>query len=80
MNIRLVRKLCDKCKEAYTPAAELLKKLGLPAAQVTQLYRIRTPNPREKGSPLRAMQGPGLLRPHGHHRSPHRRRQREEKH
>ena len=26
---RLVRKLCDKCKEAYTPPPELLERLGL---------------------------------------------------
>lgn len=26
---RLVRKLCDKCKKAYTPSEELIKRLGL---------------------------------------------------
>lgn len=34
---RLVRKLCD-CKIAYRPPAEQLKKLGLPADQVRQLF------------------------------------------
>lgn len=36
---RLVRTLCESCKEAYTPAPALLKKLGLPADRVDQLYR-----------------------------------------
>ena len=27
---RLVRKLCDKCKEPYTPPPEILKQLGCP--------------------------------------------------
>ncbi len=51
INVRLVRKLCDKCKEGYAPAPDLLKRLGLPAAQVTQLFRIRTPNPEKKVPP-----------------------------
>lgn len=51
MNMRIVRKLCDKCKEGYAPAPDLLKKLGLPPAQVTQLFRIRTPNPEKKVPP-----------------------------
>ena len=36
---RLVRKLCDKCKEAYAPPPELLKQLGLPADKVRAFYR-----------------------------------------
>ncbi|HTN75153.1 MAG TPA: ATPase, T2SS/T4P/T4SS family [Pirellulaceae bacterium] len=47
LNSRLVRKLCDKCKEAYEPSAELLTKLGIPAGRVQQLYRERQPLPPE---------------------------------
>lgn len=36
---RLVRRLCDDCKEAYKPKPELLKTLGLPADKVDQFYR-----------------------------------------
>jgi type II secretory ATPase GspE/PulE/Tfp pilus assembly ATPase PilB-like protein len=36
---RLVRKLCDKCKEPYTPAADVLKQLGLPPDKVKAFYR-----------------------------------------
>ncbi len=39
---RLVRKLCDKCKEPYTPPAEVLKQLGLPADKVKTFYRPPT--------------------------------------
>lgn len=37
---RLIRKLCDSCKVAYTPAPELLKKLGIPAGKIEALYRV----------------------------------------
>jgi type II secretory ATPase GspE/PulE/Tfp pilus assembly ATPase PilB-like protein len=36
---RLVRRLCDECKVAYTPKPELLKKLGIPAGKVRAFYR-----------------------------------------
>ena len=39
---RLVRKLCDKCKEPYTPPPEVLKQLGLPANKVKAFYRPPT--------------------------------------
>jgi type II secretory ATPase GspE/PulE/Tfp pilus assembly ATPase PilB-like protein len=40
---RLVRKLCNSCKEPYAPAPELLKRLGIPADRVEKLYRPPTP-------------------------------------
>lgn len=36
---RLVRKLCDECKEAFTPSADMLQKAGLPANKVDKFYR-----------------------------------------
>lgn len=42
LNVRLVRKLCEECKEAYPPPAEVLKQLGLPPGRVESLYRPPT--------------------------------------
>ncbi|MEL6739623.1 MAG: hypothetical protein AAFP26_03100, partial [Planctomycetota bacterium] len=36
---RLVRALCQNCRVAYPPTPEVLKKLGLPADRVKQLYK-----------------------------------------
>lgn len=36
---KVLRKLCINCRVAYQPPADLLKKLGLPADKVTQLYK-----------------------------------------
>lgn len=36
---KLARKLCENCRVAYQPAPELLKKLGLPADRVRQLFK-----------------------------------------
>ena len=42
LNVRLVRKLCEKCKEGYPPPPQVLKQLGLPAGRVEALYRPPT--------------------------------------
>jgi type II secretory ATPase GspE/PulE/Tfp pilus assembly ATPase PilB-like protein len=39
---RLVRKLCDDCKEPYPPKPELLKQVGLPADKIESFYRPPT--------------------------------------
>jgi type II secretory ATPase GspE/PulE/Tfp pilus assembly ATPase PilB-like protein len=49
LNQRLIRKLCESCKEAYPPPAELLKKLGIPAGRVESLYR---PPERDEKDPV----------------------------
>jgi len=38
-NQRLLRKLCDQCKQAYAPDKELLRKFNLPAEKAKTLYR-----------------------------------------
>ena len=42
VNVRLIRRLCEKCKEGYPPPAEVLKQLGLPAGRIEALYRPPT--------------------------------------
>jgi type II secretory ATPase GspE/PulE/Tfp pilus assembly ATPase PilB-like protein len=42
VNVRLVRKLCETCKEAYPPPAEVLKQMGLPAGRIESFYRPPT--------------------------------------
>lgn len=36
---KLIRKLCVNCRTPYQPAPDMLKKLGLPADKVKQLYK-----------------------------------------
>jgi type II secretory ATPase GspE/PulE/Tfp pilus assembly ATPase PilB-like protein len=48
VNQRLVRKLCEKCKEAYTPPANVLQQLGIPPGRVQAFYRPRQPTPDQK--------------------------------
>ena len=38
-NQRLVRKLCENCKEAYLPPPQVLGQLGIPQGKVQVLYR-----------------------------------------
>jgi len=38
-NQRLLRRLCDQCKQAYAPDKELLRKFNLPAEKAKALYR-----------------------------------------
>ncbi|REJ70435.1 MAG: hypothetical protein DWQ31_00910 [Planctomycetota bacterium] len=36
---RLIRRLCEECKQAYEPGAELIQQLGLPPERVKTLFR-----------------------------------------
>jgi type II secretory ATPase GspE/PulE/Tfp pilus assembly ATPase PilB-like protein len=52
---RLVRRLCETCREAYQPEPALLQKLGIPPGRVTVLYREKQPpqpgQEKKKGEP-----------------------------
>lgn len=39
LNVRLVRKLCESCKQPFTPSPEMLQKLGIPAGKVQSFYQ-----------------------------------------
>ena len=43
LNQRLVRKLCDDCKEAYAPPPNVLQQLGIPQGRVNAFYRPPQP-------------------------------------
>ena len=59
VNQRLVRKLCEECKEEYTPTPELLKKLGIPQGRVDVLYK--TPEVEEGAPTCKACGGIGFF-------------------
>jgi type II secretory ATPase GspE/PulE/Tfp pilus assembly ATPase PilB-like protein len=42
LNVRLVRKLCEACREAYPPPPEVLKQMGVPAGKIEAFYRPPT--------------------------------------
>jgi type II secretory ATPase GspE/PulE/Tfp pilus assembly ATPase PilB-like protein len=59
VNMRLIRKLCDKCKEAYAPPPQLLQQLGIPQGRIQALYRPPTPNPEQPQEPCKQCRGIG---------------------
>lgn len=59
VNQRLVRKLCEDCKEEYAPSPALLKKLGLPAGRVDSFYQ--PPTYEENDKPCTKCAGLGYL-------------------
>ncbi len=52
---RLVRKLCEACKEPYPPPPQILKSLGIPAGKVEAFYRP----PQQPEKPCEACAGIG---------------------
>jgi type II secretory ATPase GspE/PulE/Tfp pilus assembly ATPase PilB-like protein len=57
LNVRLIRRLCDQCKQSFQPPPQLLQKLGIPAGRVQVLYQEYKPPPPEelvdeKGNPI----------------------------
>ncbi len=43
LNVRLIRKLCEMCKQAYPPPPALLQKLGVPPGKIQAFYRPGPP-------------------------------------
>jgi type II secretory ATPase GspE/PulE/Tfp pilus assembly ATPase PilB-like protein len=62
-NQRLLRVLCEECKQGYAPNAELLKKFNLPAEKAKVLYRPgkEVYDKRGKPSTCEACQGTGFV-------------------
>lgn len=60
-NQRLVRLLCNECKQAYTPDPSMMRKLNLPADK--HLYRVPEPEYDKRGNPIvcQACQGTGYV-------------------
>jgi type II secretory ATPase GspE/PulE/Tfp pilus assembly ATPase PilB-like protein len=58
INQRLIRKLCESCREAYQPDPAMLQRLGIPPGRVQVLFQEKQPlppgqePPRKRGEPL----------------------------
>lgn len=48
LNQRLVRRLCDECRQPFQPSPQLLQKLGIPPGRVQKLYQPFIPPPPEQ--------------------------------
>ncbi len=62
-NQRLLRKLCDECKQAYGPNQELLRKFNLPAEKAKAFYRAGKLQYPRHGKPITCenCQGTGFV-------------------
>ncbi|MBN1788127.1 MAG: Flp pilus assembly complex ATPase component TadA [Sedimentisphaerales bacterium] len=62
-NQRLIRKLCEHCREPYEPNKDMLKKFNIPAEKVKQFYRPGQVKHTKRGKPIRCeyCQGTGFL-------------------
>jgi type II secretory ATPase GspE/PulE/Tfp pilus assembly ATPase PilB-like protein len=62
-NQRLIRKLCDQCKQAYMPDRELLRKFNIPAEKAKNFYRAGKVQYDKHGKPVTCenCQGTGFL-------------------
>jgi type II secretory ATPase GspE/PulE/Tfp pilus assembly ATPase PilB-like protein len=61
INQRLIRKLCDDCKEAYAPTPQLLTQLRLPQGKIEAFYRPPTPNEEQREEVCETCKGVGYL-------------------
>ena len=62
-NQRLLRNLCDVCKQAYEPNKELLRKFSIPAEKAKVFYRPGKPEVYRRGKPVvcESCQGTGFV-------------------
>jgi len=62
-NQRLLRKLCDECKQPYEPNRELLRKFNIPAEKTKVLYRAGKVKYTKRGKPITCenCQGTGFV-------------------
>jgi type II secretory ATPase GspE/PulE/Tfp pilus assembly ATPase PilB-like protein len=62
-NQRLLRRLCDECKQPYEPNRELLRKFNIPAEKVKVLYRTGKVKYTKRGKPITCenCQGTGFV-------------------
>jgi type II secretory ATPase GspE/PulE/Tfp pilus assembly ATPase PilB-like protein len=60
---RLIRRLCETCREAVQPTPELLQRLGIPPGRVQVLYRERQPLTPEQQQEMKK-KGIPLICPH----------------
>lgn len=60
LNVRLLRKLCEQCRQPYAPNPEMLKKLGIPPDRVQALYRP-PPVPEDPKEICQACRGVGYV-------------------
>jgi type II secretory ATPase GspE/PulE/Tfp pilus assembly ATPase PilB-like protein len=60
---RLLRKLCEQCKQGYEPNRELLRKFNIPAEKAKVLYRAgkMVYDKRGKGTTCENCQGTGFV-------------------
>ncbi|MBN1394518.1 MAG: hypothetical protein JW959_05810, partial [Pirellulales bacterium] len=56
---RLVRRLCESCKEPYAPTPQILQQLGIPEGRVQAFYRPPQPSPDERREPCERCGGIG---------------------
>ena len=61
LNQRMIRKLCEHCKEAYPPPPQLLQQLGIPPGRIEALYRPPTPDPEKPQEPCEHCRGIGYF-------------------
>jgi len=54
---RLVRRLCDHCKEPYVPAPQILQQLGIPEGRIQAFYRPRNSRKRSANNAARGLRG-----------------------